>query len=105
MCYEVSCHRFLYDYFQKHQTECCVSIRKINDAINIIEHGLNTQIRIDMTRDSLSSVINNSKNIELDNRYIKFKEGFLREEPIKFYEEDLPSDLQKKYSELLEKKS
>ena len=105
MCYEVSCHRFLYDYFQKNRKNSRVSIRQINNIIGTIEKTLSSQIRIDVTQDSLSSVINSSAGnveLELDNRHIVFKDSFLNETSDSFYEEELPTDLQEKYAELLE---
>lgn len=105
MCYEVSCHRFLYDYFQKNRKNSRVSIRQINNIIGTIEKTLSSQIRIDVTQDSLSSVINSSAGnveLELDNRHIRFKDAFLDGPSDSSYEDDLPSELQEKYTELLE---
>ena len=104
MCYEISCHKFLSDYFRKHPDKTCVSLRQINNVISAIEEKLNDKIRINVTRDSLSSVINSSAgNVELefDNRHIKVKGAFLTETSDPSYEDDLPSDLQEKYTELL----
>ena len=103
MCYEVSCRRFLYDYFRIHQTDTRIPIRKINDAVSYIEKTLQYQIKIDMTRDSLSAVINDTENLDLENRFISFKLKFLEEQPV--FCDVLPSDLQEKYAELLEKKA
>ena len=60
MCYEVSCHRFLYDYFQEHQEDTRVTIRKINIVRRNVEQELKLKLRIDITRDSLSAVVNNT---------------------------------------------
>ena len=68
-----------------------------------IEESLQYQIKIDVTRDSLSAVINDTENLDLDNRYIKFNLKFLDEQPA--FCDVLPSDLQEKYAELLEKKA
>ena len=104
MCYEVSCHRFLYDYFKIHQTNNCVPIREINEAIDYIEKNSQYQIKIDVTRDSLSAVVNDTEYLDLENRFISFNSNFLQEQPANFCD-GLPSDLQKKYAELLEEKA
>ena len=104
MCYEITCHKFLFDYFQKHPKETYVSLRQINNIISTIEKALSSQIRIDVTQDSLSSVINSSAGnveLELDNRHIRFKDAFLDGPSDSSYEDDLPSELQEKYTELL----
>lgn len=104
MCYEVSCHRFLYDYFQEHQEDTRVTIRKINIVRRNVEQELKLKLRIDITRDSLSAVVNNTNGcLVLENRHIQFLPDFLTNFSIESSDE-LPDDILQHYKEILKKK-